>query len=222
MDIDDLAAVYRPCCLINSLAFCRMSIDGGGVIEIEQYRADIGRRLPGPIVERLLDEKIERHDQAAQIPKPDHHIGRGDLLDHRTRLHRHGVFKPDRLGNGELNAGDEIAQNRLRGKTEDHTGSARRGEQADAVLAYRVKGHQREAERQKDDHGVEHAHHDAYLRDVLARQEIVFNVDAEIEQIKIGGDLQNRQCDPAEHADGCERQQAREQAPCVEVERRGR
>jgi hypothetical protein len=35
----------------------------------------------GPILERLLDEQGEWHDQPAQVPQADHHIRRGDLLD---------------------------------------------------------------------------------------------------------------------------------------------
>ena len=51
-------------CPANSTAFDRMRT----VIEIKQHAAYIRRRLARSIVERLLNEIIERHDKPPLIP----------------------------------------------------------------------------------------------------------------------------------------------------------
>ena len=90
----------------------------------------------------------------------------------------------------------------------DDAGNAGGRKQADAVLAHRVERHQREADGDQDDDGIEHAHQHAHLGDVLARQQIVFDVEAETQQVEGGGDIERSQRDPAEQADG-RQQQAR-------------
>ncbi|MGY3422088.1 hypothetical protein ACVWZW_002563 [Bradyrhizobium sp. F1.13.4] len=78
-------------------------------------------------------------------------------------------------------ARDQVAQQRTGGKTNDDTGCAGRGEQADAVLLHRIERHQRSRHRDDDDDGVcdplEHPH----LRDVLARNEILGDVTKVLE-----------------------------------------
>jgi len=60
---------------------CAKAVDRRGIIQIKEHAADIGTGVPRPVIERLLNEIIERHDQSPLIPQTDDNIGRGDLLD---------------------------------------------------------------------------------------------------------------------------------------------
>jgi len=80
------------------------------------------------------------------------------------------VFDANRLSHRQLNLGDEVAQNRLGGKTENHACYARRGKNTDAVLAHRIERHQRKAQGHEHDYDVEDAHENADLSYVFARQ----------------------------------------------------
>jgi hypothetical protein len=88
-----------------------------------------------------------------------------------------GVVDADRLGDGKLNAGNEILKHRLKRKTDDQAHGAGRSEQADTILSHVIEGHQRRAERQNDDQGSRDALQDARLRHMLARQQIVFDIE---------------------------------------------
>ncbi len=101
------------------------TVDRRGVIKVKQHAADVSPRLPRPVIERVLNEIIERHDKPPEIPKPNHDIGGGDFLDPPIFiLNRDGVFEPDWLRHRQLNSGDEIAQDRLGGEAENHAGDA--------------------------------------------------------------------------------------------------
>ena len=78
----------------------------------------------------------------------------------------------------------KFVSNRPRRETGDDAGDAGRGEQADAVLAHRREGHQRDRDGQNDDHDVDGAQQDAHLRVVLARQQIVLGVEPEAAQVQ--------------------------------------
>src|SRR5215467_5486307 len=52
------------------------TFDGRAVIEIKQNAAEVGLRLPCPVIERLLNEIIERYDESPLVPQPDDDIGR--------------------------------------------------------------------------------------------------------------------------------------------------
>ena len=164
-------------------------VDRGGVVEVENDVADRRRSLPRPVVERLLDEKIKRHDHPPLVFQANHHIGRRYFFDPAVLvLHRDGVFEPDRLRDRKLHAGDEVAQHRLCGETENDAGDPGRGEQAYAVLAHRFEGHQRKAQGDEHDNGVEDARQHAYLGDVFACQQVVVDIDTEAHQVEIGGE----------------------------------
>ena len=127
--------------------------------------------MPRPVIERLLNEIIERHDQSPLIPQTDDNIGRGDLLDPAVLvLNGDRVFEANWLSHRQLNPGDEVAQNRLGGKTENHACYARRGKNTDAALAHRIERHQRKAQGHEHDYDVEDAHENADLSYVFARQ----------------------------------------------------
>ena len=167
------------------------AIDRSAIVEVKQHAADVIRRVPRPVVERFFDEISERHDQPPQVPQADHHVGRRDFLDPAVLvLHGDGVFETDRLRHGELDAGNQVAQHRPCRKASNDAGNARGRKQADAVLTHGVERHQREAGGDQDDDRIEHAHQHAYLGDVLARQQIVFDVEAETQQVDRRRDLE--------------------------------
>ena len=151
-----------------------------------------------PILERLLDERGERHDQPAQVPQADHHIRRGDLLDAAGFVFDHDlVVDPDRLRGRDLDAGDKVGQQRACGQSHHQSGDARRGEQAHAVLAHGIEGHQHRAERHHHDQGVERALENAHLGDVLACQQIVGGLDGKAMEVDAGAGLDRDMGDPA-------------------------
>jgi hypothetical protein len=177
----------------------------------------------GPVLKRLFDEVAERHHHAPQIPQPDYDIIERDLFDIAPFvLDDDGVVDADRLRHRELHAGEQIGEQRPRRKAEDQAGDAGRSKERNAVLAHRVERHQREAERQQHDHRVERPQHHAHLRDVLARQEIVFNVNAELQQVKAGCDVQHGQRNPSDPADRRKPEETGEHALRVRRQRCGR
>src|SRR5207248_6805297 len=101
------------------------TVDRRGVIKVKQHTANVSSRLPRPIVEWLLNEIIERHDQPPEVPEADDDIGCGDFFDPSIFvLNRHGVFKPDWLRHRQLNPGAEITHDRLGGEAEKYAGDA--------------------------------------------------------------------------------------------------
>ena len=123
----------------------------------------------------------------------------------------HSVVDADRLRHRQLHAGDQVAQHRARGEAGDDAGNAGGGEQAHAVLPHRLEGHQRGADRDQHHQHVGGAQQHAHLRDVLARQQVVFDVEAELPQIEIGGDPERGDGRPADQSDHGNQQQPRQQ-----------
>src|SRR5262249_46361483 len=140
-----LASVTCSCatCPSHSLEAFTISVSLARIKSIgavkSTYTEEIGV-FACPVLERLLDKIAEWHDQPAQVPQADHHIGRGDLLDAAPLvLDDDLVVDADRLRGGDLDAGDEIAQHRPRREADDQAGDAGRGEQAHAVLPHRLE-----------------------------------------------------------------------------------
>ena len=113
----------------------------------------------------------------------------------------HRVVDADRLRHRQLHAGEQVAQHRARGEAGDDAGDAGGGEQADAVLPHRLEGHQRGADRDDHHQHVGGAQQHAHLRDVLARQQVVVDVEPELPQVKIGGDIERGDRRPADQPD---------------------
>ena len=132
------------------------------------------------------------------------------------------IADADRLCHRELYAGEKIAQHRPRRKAGNDAGDAGRREQRHAELAHRIERHQREADGHQEDRHLEHAQQDADLRDVLARQEVVLDVEPEPQQIEIRRDLERGHRGPAQQADGGEPDEAGEHVLGVAAERRRR
>ncbi|MBD3854060.1 MAG: hypothetical protein IFJ96_04705, partial [Acidobacteria bacterium] len=124
----------------------------GHLVGVEKDRSqDLGRPA-SPVLEGLLDESRERNDQATLVPDAHHDIGGGDLLDAAPLpLHDHHVVDPNRLGQGELQAGDHVFEQRARGEADDEADHSRRGQQARAQLAHAREGHERQPHTEQDD-----------------------------------------------------------------------
>jgi hypothetical protein len=73
-----------------------------------------------------------------------------------------------------------------------------------------VESHQRKGDSRQRDDDIEHPHQNTDLGDVLARQQIVGDVDPAAQQIEIGGNLQYGCRGPSEQANGGEREKPRE------------
>ena len=122
-------------------------------------------------------------------------------------LDDHGIVDADRLGHGNLHAGEKVGQQRPRREAGDDAGDAGRGEQRHPVLAHRLEGHQREADGHQRDHRIEHAHKNPHLRHVLARQEIVLDVKPEAAEVEVACHTQRGCRDPAEQTNRRQPQQ---------------
>ena len=74
----------------------------------------------GPVDDGLVDDIRERHDEPPLVPDVDHHVGRGDLADRAPLpFDDHHVADLDGLGEGDLDTGDEVADERPGGHAED-------------------------------------------------------------------------------------------------------
>src|SRR5262245_11513314 len=110
LHVDELGA--RLLALSDQFAgHCAKAVNRRGIIQIKEHAADIDTSLPRPVIERLLNEIIERHDQSPLIPQTDDDIGRGDLLDPAVLvLYGDRVFEANWLSHRQLNPGDEVAE----------------------------------------------------------------------------------------------------------------
>ncbi len=179
------------------------------------------RVLTGPILKRFFDEIAQRDDQAALVPDADHDIGRGDLLDPAEFiLDDNRIFEPDRLGHGDLHAGDQVAQHRPRREPDGEPDHACRREQAHAVLANRFERHQRGSERDHEHQSIGRTLQDAHLGGVLAGQQVVRRVELEAPQIGFGGEMHGDDREPADQQDESDQQQVADRSARGGVERR--
>ena len=121
-----------------------------------------------------------------------------------------GVVDANRLRHGKLHAGKEVAQHRARREPGHDAGDARRSEQGDAELPDGVEGHQGETDGDQHDHDFQHALQDTDLRDMLAREQVVFDIEPETHEVEVGRNVQHGQCGPAEQADRGQPEQSRE------------
>ena len=159
-------------------------IDRHRTIDMQQHSSDLRAILVGPVLERLFDKIRERHDQSAQIPDANDDIGAGDGFDpSRLTLDDDLVLDADRLGHCNLNTGEKVGEYWASCETEDDAGSTGRRKQADTVLPHRFKGHQCRSNGNNHQQYCRHPLQDSHLGDVLARQQIIFDVGAEASQI---------------------------------------
>ncbi len=106
-------------------------VDGDGVVDVEEGGAhDVGG-LAGPVLEGVFDEVGERDDEAAEVPDLDDDVGGVDLFDASPlALDDDDVVDADGLGDGDLEAGEEVGCGGLGGGGEDEGGDAGGGEES--------------------------------------------------------------------------------------------
>jgi hypothetical protein len=96
------------------------------------------------------------------------------------------VAKADRLGCGELDAGDQVLEKGISGERRHDTCEPGHPEQAEADLTSRFERHQRQAGSNEDDHHISAALQDTHLRLVGARHGIVGGLTVEPLQVELG------------------------------------
>ena len=123
-------------------------------VDVEFDGAEYRGFLAGPVLERGGGEVGGRQDQPPVVPDVHHHIGQGDFLDPAPFvLHHHHVVDPDRVGERQLQPGEQVRQRRLRRQTghdAEHTGRRQDGR---AGLPGARQGQQHGRDDQGDDRG---------------------------------------------------------------------
>ncbi|MCY1228745.1 hypothetical protein D9M72_410780 [compost metagenome] len=176
-------------------------LDGSPPVEVELHGAHHLGLAAGPVLERRGGEVRGRQDQPAVIPDVDYHVGQGDLLDPAPLLlDHHHVVHPDRVGEGQLHAGEHVHQRRLGGEAchdGDHAGG---GKQPGAEGLNGGEGQHHAACRQHHDEG----HADPACQDHLGPQApgpaVVRHVHAVAAEHQCLHDQQHRDGEPGQGA----------------------
>ena len=116
---------------------------GRGPVELELDGAELGGGAARPVLEGRLREVARRDDEAALVPDAHDHVGERDFLDGAGFLLLAGdddVAHADRVGEGQLQAGEHIAEGLLGGETEDHRDDAGGGQDGGHGLAGDLEG----------------------------------------------------------------------------------
>ena len=116
---------------------------GGGPIELKLDRAQLGGSAARPVLEGSLREVAAGDDETALIPDAHDHIGERDLLDRTSLLlvaDDNDVAHADRVGEGQLQSGENVAEGLLGSETEDHGNNTRGGQDGCHDLAGGVEG----------------------------------------------------------------------------------
>ncbi len=191
-----------PQCLAfaDPLQFSADRRDRRGVIQPQEGSAEQVRTAPCPVLERVLDEPRQGHHHPPRIPDPHHHVAAVDLL-HPAPLtfHDHHIVQPDRLGQGDLQAGDQVAEHRLGRDTGDQADDAGRGQQRGADLAHHREGQQDQRDADQDDRAHQHAAQHPGLGLDATRFEIVGHLHRVVAQDRLlaGSDRAHQQPDEA-------------------------
>ena len=132
-------------------------------VEIPEDRPQQLTGLARPVLEAVLQELGDRHDQPPLVPDAHHHEGQVDLLDTPPFIvDDDHIVEADRLGKGHLHARDQVLERGLGGGTDDQAGDTRRRHQGDADGADARYAQQHQADGQK--HDQEDADPPQYLR----------------------------------------------------------
>ena len=122
-------------------------------VDVQKHRTQQLGAGAGPVLERVLDEPLQGNDQPPVVPDLQHDVGAGDLLHAAPfALDDQHVVDTDRLGQGDLQAGDEVAENRLGRQTGDDADDTRRRQQAGPDLLGAGEGHQHHGRARKYHH----------------------------------------------------------------------
>ena len=116
---------------------------GRGPVEFELDGAELGGGASRPVLEGCLREVARRDDEAALVPDAHDQVGERDFLDRAGFLLLAGdddVAHADRVGEGELQAGEDVAEGLLGSETEDHRDDAGGGQDGGHRLAGDFEG----------------------------------------------------------------------------------
>ena len=116
---------------------------GRGPVELELNGAELGGGATRPVLEGRLREVTAGNDEAALVPNAHDHVGERNFLDGPRLLLVAGdddVTHADRVGEGQLQAGEHVTESLLGGKTEDHRDDAGGGQDCGHGLAGDLKG----------------------------------------------------------------------------------
>ena len=107
-------------------------------VELELNGAELGCGATRPVLEGRLREVAARNDEAALIPDAHDHVGECDFLDGTRLLLVAGdddVTHADRVGEGQLQAGEHVTESLLGRETGDDREDASRGQDGRHGLA---------------------------------------------------------------------------------------
>jgi hypothetical protein len=174
-------------------------LDRDGVVGVDEHRAEQIGRDTRPVLKRTFQEVRGRHHEPSQIPDPHDDEGAADLLDPPPpSLHDHDVIQPDRLGQCDLHARDEVAEQRPRRHPRHETCDARRRRQGGAQGPNARKRHQHGGERHRADDGHgEPAKHQCPGAD-LSRRKIVPLINPVPGDDDVAQDIKNLRNEPAD------------------------
>jgi len=128
-----------------------------------------------PVLERLVDEPGDRHNDAPLIPEPHDDVGEGNLFDAAIFVFNHDdIAKPHRLGDGDLDARDERLEAALGGEADDDARQPRRGENAQADLPHGLEGHEYAGDGHDDHQHVDDFPEKAYVGGDAPRLDAAF------------------------------------------------
>ena len=114
-----------------------------GPVELELDGAELGGGAARPVLEGRLREVTAGNDEATLVPDAHDHVGERDFLDGASFFLLAGdddVTHADRVGEGQLQAGEHIAEGLLGGETEDHRDDAGGGQDGGHGLAGDFEG----------------------------------------------------------------------------------
>ena len=116
---------------------------GRGPVELELNGAELGGGATRPVFEGRLREVAARNDEAALVPNTHDHVGECDFLD-GTRLmlvaSDDDVTHADRVGEGQLQAGEHVTEGLLGRETGDDREDTGRGQDGCHGLAGDLEG----------------------------------------------------------------------------------
>ena len=116
---------------------------GRGPVELEFDGAELGGGAARPVLEGRLREVARRDDEAALVPDAHDHVGERDFLDGAGLMFVAGdddVTHADRVSEGQLQAGEDVAEGLLGGETGDHRDDAGGGQDGGHGLAGDLEG----------------------------------------------------------------------------------
>ena len=116
---------------------------GRGPVKLELNSAELGGGATRPVLEGRLREVTARNDEAALVPDAHDHVGERDFLDGTRLMLVAGdddVAHADRVGEGQLQAGEDVAEGLLGSETSNHRDDAGGGQDCGHGLAGDLEG----------------------------------------------------------------------------------